>query len=193
MRTDKLLETLRLPPQTDPPRSPRETLPTMYDLPSEDPKEPGLPDEFHYYQPQLLRETFQPPLYTPEHFFVGTDLNLYYYVRRPMWHKRPDWFAVLGVSRLYDEHDLRMSYVIWQEGTAPYLIVELLSPEPSKTTWEERSVAQMSLLQSGRSMSRFYVCLITWSSVAIRMSCTTSRSTAEGIVPCRQTTSAYGS
>ena len=24
-------------PQTDPPRSPRETLPTMYDLPSEDP------------------------------------------------------------------------------------------------------------------------------------------------------------
>jgi Uma2 family endonuclease len=128
MSTDKLFETLRLPPQTDPPRSPRETLPTMYDLPSEDPKEPGLPDEFRYYQPQLLRETFQPPQYAPEHFFVGTDLNLYYYVRRPMWHKRPDWFAVLGVSRLYDEHDLRMSYVIWQEGTAPYLIVELLSP-----------------------------------------------------------------
>ena len=128
MSTDKLFEPLGLPPQTDPPRSPRETLPTMYDLPSEDPKEPGLPDEFHYYQPQLLRETFQPPQYAPEHFFVGTDLNLYYYVRRPMWHKRPDWFAVLGVSRLYDAHDLRMSYVIWQEGTAPYLIVELLSP-----------------------------------------------------------------
>jgi hypothetical protein len=34
-------------PQTDPPQSPRETLPTMYDLPSEDPEEPGLPDEFH--------------------------------------------------------------------------------------------------------------------------------------------------
>jgi hypothetical protein len=31
----------------------------MYDLPSEDPKEPDLPDEFHDYQPQLLRETFQ--------------------------------------------------------------------------------------------------------------------------------------
>ena len=36
------------------------TLPTMYDLPSEEPGEPGLPDEFHLYQPQLLRETFQP-------------------------------------------------------------------------------------------------------------------------------------
>lgn len=33
--------------QTDPPRSPKEVLPTMYDLPSEDPEEPGLPDEFH--------------------------------------------------------------------------------------------------------------------------------------------------
>ena len=33
--------------QSDPPLSPRETLPTMYDLPSEDPEEPGLPDQFH--------------------------------------------------------------------------------------------------------------------------------------------------
>ena len=30
--------------QTNPPVSPKETLPTMYDLPSEDPEEPGLPD-----------------------------------------------------------------------------------------------------------------------------------------------------
>jgi hypothetical protein len=35
-------------PQSDPPRSPRETLPTMYDFPSEFPEEPGLPDEFHW-------------------------------------------------------------------------------------------------------------------------------------------------
>ena len=41
--------------QTDPPRPPTETLPTMYDLPSEDPNETGLPDEYHYLQPQLLR------------------------------------------------------------------------------------------------------------------------------------------
>ncbi len=45
--------------QTDPPRSPRETLPTMYDLPSEDPEEPGLPDEFHDLQPQLLSRTLR--------------------------------------------------------------------------------------------------------------------------------------
>jgi hypothetical protein len=43
--------------QCNPPRSPKETLPTMYDLPSEDPEESGLPDEFHDLQPQLLSHT----------------------------------------------------------------------------------------------------------------------------------------
>ncbi|ETX04338.1 Uma2 family endonuclease [Candidatus Entotheonella palauensis] len=116
------------PPQTDPPRSPRETLPTMYDLPSEDPKEPGLPDEFHYLQPQLLRETFQPPRYDSDHYFVAMDLNVYYDLYHPTWYKRPDWFAVLGASRWYDDRDLRLSYVTWQEQVAPFLVVELLSP-----------------------------------------------------------------
>ncbi|MFO1349231.1 MAG: Uma2 family endonuclease [Gammaproteobacteria bacterium] len=52
----------------------------------------------------------------------------YYDLRHPLWHKRPDWFAALGVARLYDERDLRLSYVMWQEQVAPYLVVELLSP-----------------------------------------------------------------
>jgi hypothetical protein len=30
-----------------------------------------------------------------------------------LWHKRPDWFAVVGVPRLYEERDLRLSYVLW--------------------------------------------------------------------------------
>jgi hypothetical protein len=38
--------------QSNPPLPPKETLPTMYDLPSEDPEEPGLPDEFHLLQPE---------------------------------------------------------------------------------------------------------------------------------------------
>jgi Uma2 family endonuclease len=114
-------------PQPDPPLSDVATLPTMYDLPSEDPEEPGLPDEFHYYQPQLLRETFRPQ-YDPERVFVASDLNVYYTVDHPTWHKRPDWFAVLGVPALYEGHDLRLSYVLWQEDVPPYLVVELLSP-----------------------------------------------------------------
>jgi len=107
--------------QTSSPLSPRETLPTMYDLPSENPEEPGLPDEFHLLQPELLRQTFRPPTYEASDVFTASDLNLYYDLHHTQWYKRPDWFGVLGVSRLYDQKDLRLSYVIWQEQVAPLL------------------------------------------------------------------------
>ncbi|MBD2626812.1 Uma2 family endonuclease [Trichormus variabilis] len=114
--------------QIDPPRSPKDVLPTMYDLPSEDCEEPGLPDQFHLLQPRLLDETFRPANYPSDQIFVASDLNLYYDLHHPLWHKRPDWFAVLGVSRLYEQQDLRLSYVVWQEGVNPFIVVELLSP-----------------------------------------------------------------
>ncbi|NBD17471.1 MAG: hypothetical protein GVY04_15430 [Cyanobacteria bacterium] len=118
--------------QNNPPLPPKETLPTMYDLPSEDPEEPGLPDEFHLLQPELLRLTFRPPSYPSNQVFTASDLNLYYDVHHTQWYKRPDWFAVLGVSRLYEEKDLRLSYVTWQEGANPFVVVELLSPGTEK-------------------------------------------------------------
>ena len=55
-------------------------------------------------------------------------MNLYSDVQHLLWYKRPDWFLVVGVPRLYAGKDLRNSYVIWQEGEHPYVIVELLSP-----------------------------------------------------------------
>lgn len=118
--------------QSDPPLSPRKTLPTMYDLPSEDPEDSGLPDQFHDFQPELLGLTFRPANYSEDAVFNASDLNLYYDVHHQNWYKRPDWFAVLGVPRLYDGHDLRLSYVIWQEGVNPYVVVELLSPSTEK-------------------------------------------------------------
>lgn len=104
------------------------TLPTMYDLPSEDPDEPGLPDEFHDLQPHLLSATVRIRGQGSGKIFTGTDMNVYYDIRHPLWHKRPDWFLVLGVPRLYADTDLRMSYVVWQERVSPMVIVELLSP-----------------------------------------------------------------
>jgi Uma2 family endonuclease len=118
--------------QTDPPLSPKETLPTMYDLPSEAPEEAGLPDQFHLLQPQLLTDSFQPQNYSVEEIFTGSDINLYYDVRHTLWYKRPDWFAALGVPNLYENRDLRLSYVVWQEGVNPYIVVELLSPGTEK-------------------------------------------------------------
>ncbi len=119
-------------PQMQPPLSPRETLPTMYDLPSEFPEEPGLPDEFHDYQPQLLSRTLSLDVCAADNRFTGTDINVYYDVHHPLWHKRPDWFLALNVPRLYDGHDLRQSYVVWQEGQAPTIVVEFLSPKTEK-------------------------------------------------------------
>ena len=118
--------------QTDPSRSAKEVLPTMYDLPSEDPEDPGVPDEFHIFQPQLLRETFCTPKYPSDQVFVASDLNLYYDLQHPLWYKRPDWFACVGVSRLYQQQELRLSYVIWQEAVNPCVVIELLSPGTEK-------------------------------------------------------------
>lgn len=112
----------------NPPKPARDSLPTMVDLPSEDPEEMGLPDEFHEFQPQLLRETFQSPEWTHASTFIGTDINLYYDARNSLWHKRLDWFVVLGVQASTDLDDLRLSYVIWQESVPPFLVIELLSP-----------------------------------------------------------------
>ncbi len=111
------------------PRPASETLPTMYDLPSEDPEEPGLRDEFHRFQASLLRETCQPSIDADPGFFSSSSLYLYYDVRPPLWYKWPDWFLVLGVQKATHQKDLRLSYVIWQEGVSPFLVIELLAPD----------------------------------------------------------------
>ncbi|QYX30145.1 Uma2 family endonuclease [Sphaerospermopsis torques-reginae] len=110
------------------PPSPKETMPTMYDLPSELIGESGLPDEFHCIQADLLTQTCQPANYQTSEIFLASDLNLYYDPRHPSWYKRPDWFMVLGVPKAEQQEDLRLSYVVWQEGIDPFLVVELLSP-----------------------------------------------------------------
>jgi Uma2 family endonuclease len=117
----------------------------MYDLPSEDPEEPGLPDEYHDLQPQLLSKTFRCRRYPPERVFTGTDLNLYYDARHSLWHKRPDWFLVVGVSRLYGGTELRSSYVTWQEAVNPFVVVELLSPGTAKEDLGEYADAEAAL------------------------------------------------
>jgi Uma2 family endonuclease len=108
-------------------RTPR-PFPTMWDLPSQDPSEPGLPDQFHGVQPQILHETLYLPDYSPQERFVGFDMNLYYDLNHTGWHKRPDWFLVVGVPHLYGGRSLRSSYVTWDEGVVPSVVIEFLSP-----------------------------------------------------------------
>lgn len=133
---------------------PRETLPTMYDLPSEDPEEPGLRDKFHDLQAQLLSLMFRPRNYPASEIFSGTDMNLYYDVHHTLLHKRPDWFAVVGVPRLYDRSELRMSYVTWQEGINPFVIVELLSPGTEKEDLGDNNDEEKLPPQSGNTAGK---------------------------------------
>ena len=104
----------------------------MYDLPSEFPGERGLPDEYHDLQPEFLSATLQLTTFGARQRFTGTDMCLYYDEAHPLWHKRPDWFLALGVPRLYDATDLRLSYTTWAEGVSPSVIVELISPGTEK-------------------------------------------------------------
>lgn len=91
-----------------------------------------MPDEYHVVQAILLRETFRPPAVASEEVFSAVDINLYYDVRQPRRCKRPDWFGVVGVPRLSEGTQMRSSYVYWQEGIGPLIVVELLSPKTEK-------------------------------------------------------------
>ena len=48
----------------------------MYDLPSEDPNEPGLPDEHPYLQPQLLSATLRLKDSADDQIFSVGEMNL---------------------------------------------------------------------------------------------------------------------
>lgn len=48
-------------PYVEEPLPPKETMPTMYDLPDEEIGQSGMSDIFHVWQPRLLDETFRPP------------------------------------------------------------------------------------------------------------------------------------
>lgn len=107
---------------------PKKDWPTMYDLPSEYPEDPGWPDEFHCWQSELLSDTFQLQKVAKDQVLISRNLNLHYDLNSPDSHIRPDWFAVLGVPRLYDSEELRLSYVVWDEQASPAVVVELISP-----------------------------------------------------------------
>ena len=109
-------------------RSAIDRWPTMHDLPSENPLESGLPDEFHGVQPQLLAETINLMGYGLNQIFYAFDLNLYYDPEHTGWYKRPDWFLVVGTDSLYRGRESRSSYVMWDELIPPTIVIEFLSP-----------------------------------------------------------------
>ncbi|MFB2645405.1 Uma2 family endonuclease [Raphidiopsis sp. BLCC-F218] len=111
---------------------PVSTLPTQDELLYDD-GEP-LESQRHNMQIWILIETLIPWLEKREDGFIGGNMFMYFSAKelKNQDFQGPDFFAVLGVPK-----GERKSWVVWQEGKSPNLIIELLSEntvENDKTT-----------------------------------------------------------
>lgn len=93
-----------------------ETLPCDDDIPME--------TQRHKLQMDLLIDSLLPWLDQREDGYVGGNMFVYFSPAQVRNHdfKGPDFFAVLGVPK-----QERKSWVVWEEGKAPDVVVELLS------------------------------------------------------------------
>lgn len=139
-----------LPTQAKLPLPAWQTLPTMYDLPSGNQDEQS--DDFHFLQTLLLYLSFVPTTCSGKLAYSACSLNLYYDLNHPQLYKRPDWFGVVGVPRLYHDRDLRLSYPIWQENVSPCVVVELLSPGT-----EDEDLGRTAIGGSGKPPTKWVV------------------------------------
>ncbi|MEH2052771.1 Uma2 family endonuclease [Nostoc sp.] len=96
--------------------------PSQAELPYDD----GIPMDSarHKAQMDLLIDALIPWLSEREDGFIGGNMFVYYSLAqvRNKDFKGPDFFAVLGVPK-----GERRSWVVWEEGKAPDVVIELLS------------------------------------------------------------------
>jgi len=97
--------------------------PTQKDLPSDDGK--NMETARHKMQMDILIETLYPWLEKRSDGYVGGNMFLYFSLAqvRNQDFQGPDFFVVLDVPK-----GERLSWVVWEEGKAPNVIIELLSP-----------------------------------------------------------------
>ena len=103
------------------------TLPTQDELPSDD----GIPMESqrHKLQMDLLIYPLIPWLKNREDGYVGGNMFVYFSSAqlKNQDFRGPDVFVVLGVPK-----GERKSWVVWEEGKAPDLVIELLSEQTAQ-------------------------------------------------------------
>ncbi|AFY42771.1 Uma2 family endonuclease [Nostoc sp. PCC 7107] len=109
--------------------------PTQAELPLDD----GVPMESarHKAQMDLLIDALIPWLEQREDGFVGGNMFVYYSLAqvRNKDFKGPDFFAVLGVPK-----GERRSWVVWEEGKAPDVVIELLSDSTAQADKNEKKL-----------------------------------------------------
>ena len=117
------------------------TLPTQDQLPCDD----GVPMETqrHKMQMDLLIHSLYPWLEQRDNAYIGGNMFIYYSAAqlKNQDFKGPDFFAVLDVPKVE-----RKSWVVWEEGKAPDVVIELLSESTAdndKTTKKDVYQDQM--------------------------------------------------
>ena len=103
--------------------------PTQDDLPYDD--DEVMETTRHRLQMELLIETLEPHLQQrPGGGYVGGNMFVYFSPTqvRHQDYKGPDFFAVLDVPARE-----RKSWVVWEEGKGPDVVIELLSPSTTET------------------------------------------------------------
>jgi Uma2 family endonuclease len=107
---------------------PLESLPTEHDLPETDNR--PVDNELQLLSPTLLRSILLLAWAERSDWFLGVNLGLYYDPSRPA--VGPDAFLSLGVPLYRPDKDLRLSYLLWQEGVVPQWVLEIVSKTPGK-------------------------------------------------------------
>ncbi|AGY60247.1 Uma2 family endonuclease [Gloeobacter kilaueensis] len=96
--------------------------PTAEELPDSD--DTPVDNELQDLIPSLLKRLLASIWPERYDWFWGTDMGIYFDPDDPP--VVPDGFLALGVPRVKDEN-LRRSYVLWEENTAPILALEVVS------------------------------------------------------------------
>ncbi len=117
------------PSQPLPARSvPIKSLLTEQNLPDTD-NQP-VDNELQILLPYLLRSVLAMAWADRSDWFLGVNIGFYYDPEQPA--VGPDALLSLGVPTYRPDKDLRLSYVLWQEGVVPQWVLEVVSQKKRK-------------------------------------------------------------
>jgi Uma2 family endonuclease len=109
--------------------------PTQYELPCDD----GVPMETqrHKVQMEMLIDTMSFWLSKRDDGYTSGNMFVYYSLAqvRNQDFKGPDFFVALDVPKTE-----RLSWVVWEEGKCPDVVIELLSPSTAKIDKNEKKL-----------------------------------------------------
>ncbi|MEA5616331.1 Uma2 family endonuclease [Cronbergia sp. UHCC 0137] len=116
--------------------------PTQAELPCDD----GIPMETqrHKMQMDILIDTLWPWLESRSDGYVSGNMFVYFSLEqvKNQDFRGPDFFAVLGVPKTE-----RRSWVVWEEGKPPDVVIELLSDSTASQDKNEKKLIYQNLLR----------------------------------------------